>query len=155
LPWKGSRRSPLLPLETRLRLASPARGGAPKGRRGGAHGRESQRAEAPFSRRAAAAPRRGEPEVASVAAPNEGTVGLPRKGRCPGGAEGWGAQTKTQFVIMRHKSTISIKRRWNALDIRYLKGVGEKRAAQLAKLELFTAEDLLQYYPRDYVDYSQ
>ena len=41
------------------------------------------------------------------------------------------------------------------MDIRYLKGVGEKRAAQLAKLELFTAEDLLQYYPRDYVDYSQ
>ncbi len=40
------------------------------------------------------------------------------------------------------------------MDIRYLKGVGEKRAAQLAKLGLFTAEDLLSFYPRDYVDYS-
>ena len=40
------------------------------------------------------------------------------------------------------------------MDIRYLKGVGEKRAAQLAKLGLHTAEDLLSFYPRDYVDYS-
>ena len=41
------------------------------------------------------------------------------------------------------------------MDVRYLKGVGEKRAAQLAKLGILTVEDLLQYYPRDYVDYSR
>ena len=41
------------------------------------------------------------------------------------------------------------------MDIRYVKGVGEKRAQQLAKLGIFTTEDLLQAYPRDYVDYSQ
>ena len=40
-------------------------------------------------------------------------------------------------------------------DIRYLKGVGEKRAAQLAKLGIFTVDDLLGFYPRDYVDYSR
>lgn len=40
------------------------------------------------------------------------------------------------------------------IDIRYVKGVGEKRALQLAKLGLATTDDLLQYYPRDYLDYS-
>ena len=40
------------------------------------------------------------------------------------------------------------------MDIRYLKGVGEKRAASLARLGIETTEDLLHYYPRDYVDYS-
>ncbi|MEG2036851.1 MAG: hypothetical protein RRZ93_02575, partial [Ruthenibacterium sp.] len=38
--------------------------------------------------------------------------------------------------------------------MRYIKGVGEKRAAQLAKLGIETAQDMLQFYPRDYVDYS-
>ena len=41
------------------------------------------------------------------------------------------------------------------MDIRYLKVVGEKRAAQLAKLGIFTVDDLLGFYPRDYVDYSR
>lgn len=41
------------------------------------------------------------------------------------------------------------------MDIRFIKGVGEKSAARLAKLGIFTDADLLQYYPRDYVDYSQ
>ena len=39
-------------------------------------------------------------------------------------------------------------------DIRYLKGVGEKRAEQFAKLGVKTLGALLSYYPRDYVDYS-
>ena len=34
-------------------------------------------------------------------------------------------------------------------DIRYLKGVGEKRAGLLNKLGIFTIEQLLEYYPRD------
>lgn len=37
-------------------------------------------------------------------------------------------------------------------DIKYLKGVGEKRAALLAKLDVHTVGDLLQFYPRDYID---
>lgn len=40
------------------------------------------------------------------------------------------------------------------MHIRYLHGVGEKRALQLAKLGIETTDDLLHYYPRDYVDYS-
>lgn len=40
------------------------------------------------------------------------------------------------------------------MDIRYLKGVGEKRAALLEKLGIGTVDDLLAFYPRDYVDWS-
>lgn len=40
-------------------------------------------------------------------------------------------------------------------DIRYLKGVGEKRAGLLNKLGIFTIEQLFEYYPRDYRDFSQ
>ncbi len=41
------------------------------------------------------------------------------------------------------------------MDVRYLKGVGEKRAAQLARLGIRTVEELLGFYPRDYNDYSK
>ena len=40
-------------------------------------------------------------------------------------------------------------------DIRYLKGVGEKRAVQLNRLGVFTVSDLLYLLPRRYIDYSQ
>ena len=36
--------------------------------------------------------------------------------------------------------------------IRYLKGVGEKRAEAFAKLGIYTVSDLLNYFPRDYED---
>ncbi|MBR5520397.1 MAG: ATP-dependent DNA helicase RecG [Oscillospiraceae bacterium] len=39
-------------------------------------------------------------------------------------------------------------------DIRYLKGVGEKRAQMLNRLGVYTTEDLLYLLPRRYVDYS-
>lgn len=41
------------------------------------------------------------------------------------------------------------------MEIRFLKGVGEKRAALFEKLGIRTVEDLLEFYPRDYVDYSK
>ena len=37
-------------------------------------------------------------------------------------------------------------------DIRFLKGVGEKRAALFAKLGITTAEGLLRSIPRSYID---
>lgn len=37
-------------------------------------------------------------------------------------------------------------------DVRFLKGVGEKSATLLAKLEIFTYKDLIEYYPRNYED---
>ncbi|MBQ4338141.1 MAG: ATP-dependent DNA helicase RecG [Clostridia bacterium] len=40
-------------------------------------------------------------------------------------------------------------------DIKYLKGVGEKRAKQLAKLGVFTVRDLLYLFPRVYEDQSK
>ncbi|MDD2954971.1 MAG: ATP-dependent DNA helicase RecG [Oscillospiraceae bacterium] len=39
-------------------------------------------------------------------------------------------------------------------DLRYLKGVGEKRAALYGRLGVFTLGDLLRHYPREYLDYS-
>jgi ATP-dependent DNA helicase RecG len=39
--------------------------------------------------------------------------------------------------------------------VTYLKGVGPKNAERLAKLGIFTALDLLHYYPRDYINYAQ
>lgn len=40
-------------------------------------------------------------------------------------------------------------------DVRELKGVGEKVAKKLAKLDIHTIEDLLLHFPRRYEDYSQ
>ncbi len=39
-------------------------------------------------------------------------------------------------------------------SIQYLKGVGEKRAEQLHKLDIFTVQDLLYHFPRQYEDWS-
>lgn len=39
-------------------------------------------------------------------------------------------------------------------SVKYLKGVGEKRAAMLAKLGIFTLWDLLTFYPRAYENWS-
>ncbi len=40
-------------------------------------------------------------------------------------------------------------------DVRYLRGVGEKRAEALAKLGIHTLRDLVSYFPRTYEDRSQ
>lgn len=40
-------------------------------------------------------------------------------------------------------------------DIRYLKGIGEKKALLFNKLGIFTLGDCLEYFPRDYEDRSQ
>lgn len=40
-------------------------------------------------------------------------------------------------------------------SVRYLKGVGEKLAACLARLQIHTAEDLLRHFPRAYEDWSR
>ena len=39
-------------------------------------------------------------------------------------------------------------------NIQYLKGVGEKRARLYGKLGIACIGDLLEYYPRDYIDFS-
>lgn len=40
-------------------------------------------------------------------------------------------------------------------DVKYIKGVGEARAKTLNKLGIYTLEDLITYYPRDYEDRSK
>ena len=40
-------------------------------------------------------------------------------------------------------------------EIRFLKGVGEKRAKQLEKLGIKTVKDLVEFYPRQYEDWSK
>ncbi|MCH5200235.1 MAG: ATP-dependent DNA helicase RecG [Oscillospiraceae bacterium] len=42
----------------------------------------------------------------------------------------------------------------NNNDITYLRGVGEKKAKMYAKLGIGTIEDLLCYYPKDYIDFT-
>lgn len=42
----------------------------------------------------------------------------------------------------------------NETDVMYVKGVGPKLASTLNKIGIFTATDLLNYYPRRYLDYS-
>ena len=39
--------------------------------------------------------------------------------------------------------------------IRYLKGVGEKRAAEFAKKNIYTVGDLLYFFPRSHEDRSK
>ena len=41
------------------------------------------------------------------------------------------------------------------MDIRTLKGVGEKTAALFEKLHVYTAEELVSYYPRDYEQFQE
>ncbi len=40
------------------------------------------------------------------------------------------------------------------MDIRFLKGVGDKNAVRLEKLGIRTVGDLLRHYPRSYIDYT-
>ncbi len=40
------------------------------------------------------------------------------------------------------------------MDIKFLKGVGEKNAVKLKKLGIETVEELLRHYPRAYIDYT-
>lgn len=39
-------------------------------------------------------------------------------------------------------------------DIKFLKGVGEKRAEKYAKLGVSSVKDLIEFYPRNYIDYT-
>ncbi|MCM1055522.1 MAG: ATP-dependent DNA helicase RecG [Bacteroides sp.] len=43
----------------------------------------------------------------------------------------------------------------NNAEITKIKGISEKRAAMYRKLGIFTAEDLISLYPRDYIDYTK
>ena len=40
------------------------------------------------------------------------------------------------------------------VDVMYIKGVGPKVAYKLNKLGIFTAQDLMMYFPKKHIDYS-
>ena len=43
----------------------------------------------------------------------------------------------------------------NNTEITKIKGISDKRAAMYNKLGIFTAEDLISFYPRDYINYTE
>ncbi len=47
-----------------------------------------------------------------------------------------------------------VKRPANQTDVMYIKGVGPKVAYKLNKLGIYTAQDLIMYFPKKHVDYS-
>ena len=47
-----------------------------------------------------------------------------------------------------------IKKPANQTDVMYIKGVGPKVAYKLNKLGIYTAQDLIMYFPKKHVDYS-
>lgn len=48
----------------------------------------------------------------------------------------------------------NIKKPANQTDVTYVKGVGPKVAYRLNKLGIYTAQDLIMYFPRKHIDYS-
>ena len=57
------------------------------------------------------------------------------------------------------ESTINVRRESKKMDlnkdVKYVKGVGPNRVLLLNKLGIYTLQDLISYYPRDYEDRSK
>lgn len=56
-------------------------------------------------------------------------------------------QIETQYKAQRHKHPSEV-------DVMYIKGVGPKVAYKLNKLGIYTAQDLMMYFPKKHIDYS-
>jgi len=80
----------------------------------------------------------------------------PAAAKSPTG-NGRGANPGQTSVAASGSSTATFQGKTPPLEqpVTYLKGVGPKNAERLAKLGIFTALDLLHYYPRDYINYAQ
>lgn len=61
---------------------------------------------------------------------------------------------KSQYFAPSEPEQPSEKKPISQLDVMYIKGVGPKIAYMLNKLGIYTASDLLYYFPRKHVDYS-
>jgi ATP-dependent DNA helicase RecG len=57
---------------------------------------------------------------------------------------------KTEALVDPKSRSLSLD-----LQLQYLEGVGPHVAARLERLELYTVEDVLHYYPRDHIDYAR
>ena len=60
---------------------------------------------------------------------------------------------KPEVQTIKEENT-SINKPANQTDVMYIKGVGSKVAYKLNKLGIYTAQDLIMYFPRKHVDYS-
>ena len=60
---------------------------------------------------------------------------------------------KPEVQTIKEENT-SINKPANQTDVMYIKGVGPKVAYKLNKLGIYTAQDLIMYFPRKHVDYS-
>lgn len=62
------------------------------------------------------------------------------------------AAKKPKTTTLVAKQTVAVKL---AQAVTYLPGIGPKNAERLAKLGLYIVQDLLYYYPRDYLNYAR
>ena len=63
-------------------------------------------------------------------------------------------QTQVQEQKEEHERQIQRTKHPSEVDVMYIKGVGPKVAYKLNKLGIFTAQDLMMYFPKKHIDYS-
>lgn len=61
---------------------------------------------------------------------------------------------KSQYLAPPEPEQTTEKKALSGMDVMYIKGVGPKIAYMLNKLGIYTASDLLYYFPRKHIDYS-
>lgn len=64
------------------------------------------------------------------------------------------SELDTKTSVNEKNNTKEITKPADKLDVMYIKGVGPKVAYKLNKLGIYTAHDLLTYFPKKHVDYS-
>lgn len=64
------------------------------------------------------------------------------------------SELQTSNTATSTKNTNEIPKNPNEVDVMYVKGVGPKVAYKLNKLGIYTANDLMCYFPKKHIDYS-
>lgn len=66
------------------------------------------------------------------------------------------AELQQEKEIQKEEETMQLQRQKHPseVDVMYIKGVGPKVAYKLNKLGIFTAQDLMMYFPKKHIDYS-
>ena len=66
------------------------------------------------------------------------------------------AELQQEKELKQEEETMQLQRQKHPseLDVMYIKGVGPKVAYKLNKLGIFTAQDLMMYFPKKHIDYS-
>jgi len=64
------------------------------------------------------------------------------------------SQRKSEQENEEHRHNLQRQKHPAEVDVMYIKGVGPKVAYKLNKLGIYTAQDLMMYFPRKHIDYS-